>query len=123
MAELLEPLLEIVGIEESSRGRSCEIHECCGEALTLDSVVRFRSIQILNSDDIEESAIGVYWVTDGVDRCLVGFLPRKCVQDKEKYEGKVAQVVEFLKNSESPSSRRKSHQNRGVCNAVFLQTK
>ena len=45
-----EPLIEIVGIEESGRGRSCEEHSVCGEALAIDSVVRFRSIQIINGE-------------------------------------------------------------------------
>jgi hypothetical protein len=35
-----EPLIEIVGIEESGRGRSCEEHKCCGDALALDSVAQ-----------------------------------------------------------------------------------
>ena len=43
-----EPLVEIVGIEQGGRGRSCEVHAVCGTALQLDSVVRFRTIQILN---------------------------------------------------------------------------
>lgn len=41
---LNEPLVEIVGIEESGRGRSCGEHAVCGSVLVLDSVVRFRSI-------------------------------------------------------------------------------
>ena len=41
-------LVEIVGIEESGRGRSCEEHSTCGSVLQLDTVVRFRSIQIIN---------------------------------------------------------------------------
>lgn len=116
-----EPLIEIVGIEEGGRGRSCEEHQICGEALGLDSVVRFRSIQILNEAGKEETAVGVYWVTDGVDRCLVGFLPRHLVKHRSTYEGRVAQIVEFLKASESPTQRRRSHQKRGVCMAAFLQ--
>ena len=43
-----EPLIEIVGIEASGRGRSCEAHKVCGSALQLDTTVRFRTIQILN---------------------------------------------------------------------------
>ena len=70
---------------------------------------------------VEESAIGVYWVTDGIDRCLVGFLPRHCVHHKQKYDGRVAQIVELLKDSDSPSARRRSHLKRGVCMAAFLQ--
>ena len=45
-----EPLVEIVGIEESGSGRSCEEHAICGEALALDSIVRFRKLQILNGE-------------------------------------------------------------------------
>lgn len=45
-----EPLVEIVGIEEGGRGRSCEEHRVCGEALAIDSVVRFRCIQIINGE-------------------------------------------------------------------------
>lgn len=117
-----EPLIEIVGIEESGRGRSCEEHAICGaEALVLDSVVRFRSIQQMNEQGKEESAIGVFWVTDGIDRCLVGFLPRHMVKHKAKYDGRVAQIVEFLKDSTSPSQRRRSYANRGMCLAAFLQ--
>ena len=116
-----EPLVEIVGIEESGRGRSSEEHAVCGEALAIDSVVRFLAIQILNDCGIEETALGVFWVTDGIDRCLVGFLPRHLVRHSARYEGRVAQIVEFLKTSESPSQRRRSHHNRGVCLASFLQ--
>ena len=43
-----EPLVEIVGIEEHNRGRSCEEHSVCGNVLRSDFVVRFRRIQILN---------------------------------------------------------------------------
>ena len=43
-----EPLVEIVGIEASNRGRSCEAHDVCGDVLAVDSVVRFRTTQIQN---------------------------------------------------------------------------
>lgn len=44
-----EPLIEIVGVEEGGQGRSCEEHVVCGDALAIDSIVRFRTIQIINS--------------------------------------------------------------------------
>jgi hypothetical protein len=43
-----EPLVEINGIEEYGQGRSCEEHTVCGNVLDLDTVVRFRTIQVLN---------------------------------------------------------------------------
>ena len=43
-----EPLIEIVGIECSTNGRSCEEHNICGAVLSIDCVVRFRTIQTVN---------------------------------------------------------------------------
>lgn len=116
-----EPLVEIVGIEEGGRGRSCEIHTVCGSALELDSVVRFRLIHILNDRREEEKAIGVYWVTDGIDRCLVGFLPRHCIKHASYYNGRVAQIVQFLSKDDNPSLRQRSYRKLGMCMAAFLQ--
>ena len=73
-------------------------------------------------DGQEETAIGAFWVTDGIDRCLVGFLPRYCLSHKGDFSGKLAQVVEFLGNSESPTQRRRSHQNHGVCRLAIINT-
>jgi hypothetical protein len=42
-------LIEIVGINEGGRGRSCDEHDVCGSAvLHIDCFVRLRAIQILN---------------------------------------------------------------------------
>jgi hypothetical protein len=44
--------------------------------------------------NMEEIAIAAYWVlTDGVDRCRVGFLPRHCVRQTRMFDGRLAQVV------------------------------
>ena len=69
----------------------------------------------------EETALAVYWVTDGEDRCHVGFLRRHMVRHKKKYNGRIAQIVEiFSDKSESPSDRQKFHRNKGCCRAVLL---
>ena len=78
-------VIDIVGINASSNGRSCEEHKVCGSVLKLDSLVRFREVQITRQRG--ETASAVYWVTDGVDRCCVGFLPRHMVKYKEAYDG------------------------------------
>ena len=43
-----------------------------------------------------ETAIAAHWVSDGIDKCRVGFLGREFVKDAEKYDGKLVQVTEFL---------------------------
>ena len=41
--------VEIVGIQEGNRGRSCEQHNCCGSIIGLDIVLRLQKVrQILN---------------------------------------------------------------------------
>jgi hypothetical protein len=114
-------LVDIVGIKAHNRGRSCEEHTCCGSILELDTVVRFRSVQIVNDDGKEETALAVYWVTDAIDRCRVGFLPRHLIKHKDAYDGRTAQIVEFLAVSDSPSDKAKSSRNAGVCRAVMLE--
>lgn len=113
--------VEIVGLKASDRGRSCEEHDVCGSVLKIDSVVRFRAEQI-DVQGKEETALAVYWVTDGVDRCKVGFLPRHLIKHKCEYDGKTAQIVDFLETSESPSDRSKSHRNMGIAIAALLES-
>jgi hypothetical protein len=69
----------------------------------------------------EETALAVFWVTDGVDRCKVGFLSRHLVKHKDHYDGKTVQIVEFLETLACPSARAKSHRNKGVARAVLLE--
>lgn len=45
----------------------------------------------------EETAVAPNWVTDGVDRCRVGFLPKFQAKHWKKYEGRLAQVTEFYR--------------------------
>ena len=101
-------LIDIVGINASDKGRSCEEHANCGSVLKIDTLVRFRSVQIW-CDGQEETALAVYWVTDGIDRCRVGFLPRHLLKHQAAYNGKLAQIVEFVAESNSPADRAKSH--------------
>ena len=114
--------VDIVGIEEGSTGRSCEEHSACGCILGEGSVVRIRRIQIM-VDGHEESALGVFWIDDGIDRCLVRFLCRHLVKRHwATYDGRIAQVVEMLKESGSSTKRQKSHKNGGCCRGVLIDT-
>ncbi len=86
-------VVEIVGKEVSDRGRSCEEHpNNCGEVLAEDVVVRLPKVQI-QVEGQEETAIAAYWLTDGVDCCHVGFLPRHMVKQAECYDEAFAQVT------------------------------
>jgi hypothetical protein len=114
--------VEIVGIEASNNGRSCEEHNVCGSVLCDDVIVRLRLVQIINPDQgKEETAIAAYWVSDGIDRCRVGFLHRHLVKHSKHYDGALAQITEiYCKDSESPSKRKKHARNKGCCLAAII---
>ena len=76
--------LEVVGIESSSQGRSCESHATCGCLVKDDVLLRLRKVQVL-IEGKEEPAIAAYHVMDGVDTCRVGFLKRHLINPWEPY--------------------------------------
>jgi len=91
--------VEIVGTLMGDRGHSCEEHAVCGSVLEKVMVVRLRKVQVL-ADGQEETAIACYWVTDGIDRCRVGFLMRQhMVAHAVRYDGALAQVTRGKKAS------------------------
>jgi hypothetical protein len=112
--------VEIVGIAESNRGRSCSNHACCGDFLTEDAVVRFRICDIVNDDDEHETAIEAVRVTRGKDSCRVGFLPKMYLSEMEEYDGKLAQVSFIFKNSSDKKELSKNKKNRGMCRAHII---
>ena len=71
--------VEILGLNPATNGRSCPDHDNCGSVVKPDVVVRLRKVQVIIQGK-EESAIAAYWVTDGIDSCHVGFLPKHCVR-------------------------------------------
>jgi hypothetical protein len=117
-------VIEIVGTEMSCQGRSCEEHEICGEVLKEDVVVRLRKIQLM-VEGKEETAIAAIWVTDGIDRCRVGFVPRHMVRHAARYDGALAQVTRvFSGDPETCDSteRRLFFKNKGYCRAAIIST-
>ncbi len=52
------------------------------------------TVNILLSDqNVEETAIAAYWVTDSINQCCVGFLPLHCIRQAHNFDGHFVQVV------------------------------
>ena len=103
--------VEIVGINSHTNGHSCEEHHTCGCVLAEDTLVRLRKHQVY-INRYEQSAVGVYWISDGVDQCLVGFLHHHQVKHLNKLEGALCQVTEvYSDNSDSPTKHHKHKKN------------
>jgi hypothetical protein len=123
MATLPDPIvINIVGLEADDRGRSCEEHEVCGVVMQEDVVVRLRKVQVL-VDGKEETAIAAYWITDGTERCRVGFLQRHMVKYATRYDGALAQVTRVLGDDAGcyeKEERKLFHKNKGFCYATLI---
>ena len=73
-------VINIVGITVCNQGHSCEEHPYCGEIIDNDVVAHLRRVQVImpsknGGPGQEVTAVAVYWVTNGIDHCRVGFLP------------------------------------------------
>ncbi len=99
-------VVEIVGTEAGDRVCSCEEHpNNCGEVLAEDVVVHLCEVQI-QVEGQEEMAIAAYWVTDGIDCCRVGFLPRHMIKQAGRYDGALAQVTHVLMRIQPAATQR-----------------
>ena len=115
-------IVEIVGINSNTNGHSCEEHHTCGYVLAEDTLIQLQKHQVYINGH-EQSAVGVYWVSDGVDRCLVGFLHHHQVKHLNKLEGALCQVTEvYSDNSESPTKCHKHKKNFGCAIAAIVSS-
>ena len=107
-------IIEMVRTTVSDRGCSCEEHEACGSILTAGVVVQLQKFQVV-VDEKEENTIAVYWVTDGVDRCHIGFLPCHMTRHDNAYNDLLAQVADvFTQLRVSPTKRKNIITTRGA---------
>ncbi len=115
-------VVEIVGTLMGDRGRSCEEHAVCGSVLEEDMVVRLRKVQVF-VDGHKETVIACYWVTDGIDRCRVGFLMRHMVAHAAQYDLALALVTRVFSGNEEECSREEQwlhHAKRECCQATII---
>jgi hypothetical protein len=72
----------------------------------------------MNANEI--TAIAVYWITDGIDRCLVGFVDINQLRQPVNLDGKVGQIVEFLSESDDDNDQARSRMFQGICLAAII---
>jgi hypothetical protein len=116
-------VVEIVFPEAGNRGCTCEEHTVnCGEVLEEDVVVRLWKVQVV-VDGREEMAIAAIWVTDGIDRCCVGFLKHHMVRHAGRFDGALAQVTRVFSSdlgSYDSAEHWIYHHYRGCCLATII---
>ena len=66
--------IEIVGLRSGDKGRNCAAHKVCGECVAVNSLLRLKRC-VLEANNAPEEAVKAILVADGVDMCMVGFVP------------------------------------------------
>ena len=114
--------VEIVGVNSPTNGQSCEEHHICGEVVIEYVVLHLRKVQVQMNQQ-EQSAIAAFWVSNGIDCCRIGYLPKAHVKNWKQYDGALVQVVEvYSGDSDSPTKRQKFHRNHGLAMAVIISS-
>ena len=119
-------MLNIVGIARTDRGRKCDAHDCCGDVVKEDVIVRLRRKQHVwknkaTGKNEENTIYEAVWVTEGIDMCKVGFLPKAYVEHGSIYDGVLCQILDRkLPNDTSATVRRNWHCNCGYAIAVII---
>jgi len=113
--------LEIVGLEKDTNGRSCNVHDVCGEHVKAGDVLRLVQT-VVTYDGRSEMAVKCVKMVDGVDTCTVAFVPRAMCQlpHVQAHLKKFVQVVELYSGHKNSYKRSKSHQNFGMASVELL---
>lgn len=112
---------EIVGLNSSTNGRSCCLHDCCGQDVEVGDVLRLVKCSV-SVDGVVEEAVKLVKVVDGVDQCTVAFVPRVLMNlpAVKKQLNKFVQVSELYDSSTSTYKKDKSYKNCGMASVATL---
>ena len=100
LTDIVKPDLEIVGLASSDNDRSCCQHECCGEKVKKNDVLRLVRCMVTINNKTEE-AIKLCLVEGGSMTCTVAYVPRPFIKVKaiQKHVNRYCQVVELYEDS------------------------
>jgi hypothetical protein len=119
--------VDIVGIIASDCGHCCDDHPFCGEVVALDNVVHFwcEMIHVAGGTDgglgREEPALVVYWVTDGIGTCCIGFLPWHMNHQAAHHDDVLGQIsATFSGTHLNYAVHEKWHRNMGFCHEAII---
>ena len=115
---------DVVGVDNSSNGRNCERHCCCGHFIEVDDFL-YCKWEAKEFDGKLQPCIEVHSLNiDGFVGCHVGYLPRRVIKSSKgsdgkkdggkKYNGMWLQVIEDLRLSDNYMIRNRSHRNHGI---------
>jgi hypothetical protein len=114
-------LIEIVGLHSCYNGRSCCMHETCGEHVKVGDLLRpLPTVVTINGKPQE--AIKLVRLMDGADGCTVGCTPR-ILMDLPRVQRNISdfmQVKELYRDSTNSFKRHKDNHDMGCASCYFL---
>ena len=135
-------VVAVFGIEDSQFGCSCEHHPICGVNVDYDTLLRFKTVVIPSGKPHEwkqffliisthpvfeftgrhqnTTILAAIWVTDGMDRCIVGYVDPRALVVRMHLEGRLGQVTDIFSLSSSATKNRYSMAHKGVCLASLI---
>ena len=113
------PFVEIIGLNESSHGRNCERHACCGSQIAPCDLIRFKLCFVGNMNNLEKAIKAVIF-RNGAEWCTIGFLPKFLMGQSERFLNKFAEIQDLYDESENSAQRAYSRRNNGVAGAMLL---
>lgn len=113
--------VEIVGLYGSTNGRSCNLHACCGKTLVRGDLLRLIPM-VVTINNVQENAVKFVRITEGMQACTVGYLPRVWYNlptiKKNMYQ--FVQVSELYSESTNTFKRHKDNSNLGMAGCYFV---
>jgi len=111
---------EIIGLYLRDNGRSCESHDCCGNHLSQDDLIRFK-LTIITKNGKPTRVLKAVCIRDGTESCTVGFMSGKyALQGTEIFRNKFTQVIELYEESEDPVKQKINIERNGVASFRML---
>jgi len=118
---------EIYGLQGTDNGQQCEQHACCGRALGVNDLIRFK-FTVLDANvggvSVPSQAMKAVLVKERTELCTVGFLATDSVFNddlRNKYSNKFAQVIELYDYADENFKRIMSERNLGVASFRLLE--
>ena len=104
--------LEIIGVESDTDGRSCTVHETCGDNMEVGDVSHLVEC-VISCNGVNKIAMKCVKVMDGQDTCTIAFLPRvlASLPKAQQHLNEFVQASELCNNSKNTCKRAKSHAN------------
>jgi hypothetical protein len=113
----------VVGIHGNTNGRSCCVHDCCGDSLSENELLRLVKCVVTINKKTEEAVKFVRVTADG-DGCTIGYLPRVWINLPMVQENinNFCIVREIYDESDNRCKRLKSHRNKGMAGVILLSS-